>query len=666
MIYLRTWFLFLRSLGCYYLHPSGNDKYSLAGKRLVSLSFRIPNKDKKSFLFFLKSFAHALLAKRIKMDEACHTYSPGGVYIYDLILNPEDEKERISHVSYFRKESPNGSISKLKLLGYLNLYNKSLQLIFEFLLFIPLLPVAVFEEYKGSAGLIFLEYIELVNLLKTLKTHHVRVLYYYSIYEKDSNISSIAIQKLGITVKKVTSLTPIKYWNSIIVGTDTLILCDAFQLEELEVFKDTIQVKNVEIWGPENIDIPVIPYENGEKHSPNKNAIGFYSSAGYHRSAHGELDEWNFEKNENKVMTYLAEYLRLKPDIKLTVFPHPREKTAENKERMLKHYETFFSGIDYSVYQESLPSSACFDSVDLGISMYSSVIFGRLFYGYKCLMMPFGEEGMGTELTSIKNICAKDKADFFSKINEYLSLSVNEYFEKTGLPKSSFHSEHENTAAQTADFVLPLHEHRKKSNIIIIDYGLGNLASIQNMIRKLGYIPRITSDPSEIRSAEKIILPGVGAFARGMKNLTELGLIEELNRKALNDKIPVLGICLGMQLLTSHSEEGDAAGLGWIPVQTKKFAFNNGENLPVPHMGWADVSYKGDHPLFKDAGQNVRYYFAHSYYISSDTSYSIANALYGISFSCAIAKDNIMGVQFHPEKSHHFGLSVLNNFICNV
>ncbi|NNM95487.1 MAG: imidazole glycerol phosphate synthase subunit HisH [Bacteroidia bacterium] len=208
--------------------------------------------------------------------------------------------------------------------------------------------------------------------------------------------------------------------------------------------------------------------------------------------------------------------------------------------------------------------------------------------------------------------------------------------------------------------------HAKKPNVVIVDYGLGNPASIQNMLRRLGYNSLITSAVEAIHAADKIILPGVGAFAKGMQNLKESGLSEILNRKVLQEKTPVLGICLGMQLITLHSEEGNADGLGWIPAQTKKFSFNDNAKLPVPHMGWMDINIEKNHPLFRNSGNNPRYYFAHSYYISHDTPYSIATATYGITFACAFARENIMGVQFHPEKSHSFGLNILNNFILHL
>jgi imidazole glycerol-phosphate synthase subunit HisH len=202
--------------------------------------------------------------------------------------------------------------------------------------------------------------------------------------------------------------------------------------------------------------------------------------------------------------------------------------------------------------------------------------------------------------------------------------------------------------------------------ITIINYGIGNLASIANMIKKVGGKATITSDHKEIEQAEKLLLPGVGHFGKGMQNLKDGNFIELIKKKALQDKVPVLGICLGMQLLTSHSEEGDADGLNLIEAQTKKFDLKNFPNLRVPHMGWSDVAINKNSKLFDGINEIPRYYFVHSYFVTcKDPANSIGRCTYGIDFDCAIQKDNVMGVQFHPEKSHRFGMKIFENFIKN-
>jgi glutamine amidotransferase len=199
--------------------------------------------------------------------------------------------------------------------------------------------------------------------------------------------------------------------------------------------------------------------------------------------------------------------------------------------------------------------------------------------------------------------------------------------------------------------------------VTIVDYGMGNLGSIFNMFKKIGVQSKITSNKSEIEKAEKILLPGVGSFDAAMNKINELDFKELLNYKALEEKIPVLGICLGMQLLTNSSEEGVLPGLGWIPAETLKFKFEKEQNLKIPHMGWNLVKKNKDSKLTEDFIDETRFYFVHSYYVKcQNDSNSILKTTYGLTFDSAIQNENIYGAQFHPEKSHKFGMNLLKNF----
>lgn len=203
-----------------------------------------------------------------------------------------------------------------------------------------------------------------------------------------------------------------------------------------------------------------------------------------------------------------------------------------------------------------------------------------------------------------------------------------------------------------------------KNEIVIINYGMGNLGSIANIIKKIGYESLITSNIEKIKNAKKLILPGVGSFDSGMKNINEFGLVEVLNKKVLEDKIPILGICLGMQLMTNMSEEGSLNGLGWIDAQAKKFVSTE---LKIPHMGWNVVKHNKESDLFSEVETEKRYYFVHSYYINCKNSNDIlTTTIHGDEFVSAFERDNIFGVQFHPEKSHKFGMSLLENFIKKI
>lgn len=201
--------------------------------------------------------------------------------------------------------------------------------------------------------------------------------------------------------------------------------------------------------------------------------------------------------------------------------------------------------------------------------------------------------------------------------------------------------------------------------IVIIDCGLGNLGSIRNMLKKIGSESVISSRAREIEEAEKLILPGVGSFDRGMSRLQELNLVPVLQKKVIEEKTAILGICLGMQLMTEQSEEGKIPGLGWFEGETVKFRMNPDQaNLKVPHMGWNTVSTSSENGLFNGLGEEPRFYFVHSYHVVCENKEDeLATTHHGYEFVSAVQRNHILGVQFHPEKSHQFGMALLKNFI---
>jgi glutamine amidotransferase len=183
------------------------------------------------------------------------------------------------------------------------------------------------------------------------------------------------------------------------------------------------------------------------------------------------------------------------------------------------------------------------------------------------------------------------------------------------------------------------------------------------MFRKLNVESVITSDLEEVAKADRLVLPGVGAFDHAMANLKNLSLVPLLNQKILKEKTPLLGICLGMQLLTKKSEEGIMLGLDWIDAETVRFKFEDCNKLKVPHMGWNTVEIKRDDVLFKNMGEEPSFYFVHSYYAKcNDQNNILTTTHYGIDFCSSVVRGNIRGVQFHPEKSHKFGMQLLRNF----
>ena len=201
--------------------------------------------------------------------------------------------------------------------------------------------------------------------------------------------------------------------------------------------------------------------------------------------------------------------------------------------------------------------------------------------------------------------------------------------------------------------------------IIIIDYGMGNVGSILNTIKYIGGEAKISDNPNSLEKATGIILPGVGAFERGMRNLIEYKWIDPLNEATINKKIPTLGICLGMQLMTRSSEESpNIRGLEWFSAETIKFNFHNQKKIKIPHMGWNTFYPVKDSKLFQNYEEEQRFYFVHSYHVICENKSDIsAKTNYGSEFVSAIEKNNIFGLQPHPEKSHKFGMRLFNDFL---
>jgi glutamine amidotransferase len=197
--------------------------------------------------------------------------------------------------------------------------------------------------------------------------------------------------------------------------------------------------------------------------------------------------------------------------------------------------------------------------------------------------------------------------------------------------------------------------------ITIVDYGMGNLGSIRNMLRRVGASATISGDPAVLAESEKLLLPGVGHFDAAMQQIAERGLREVLDHKATVERVPTLGICLGMQLLTRGSEEGRLPGLGWVDAEVRRFPPDRG--LKVPHMGWNEVTTTRPSPLTAGLGDDARFYFVHSYYVQVDRrDDAVLTASYGVTFDAALEAGTIYGAQFHPEKSHRFGMQLLANF----
>ena len=203
-----------------------------------------------------------------------------------------------------------------------------------------------------------------------------------------------------------------------------------------------------------------------------------------------------------------------------------------------------------------------------------------------------------------------------------------------------------------------------RNEIVIIDYGMGNLRSVQKKFSHLDADVRISADPADIAGAGKLVLPGVGHFANGVKKLQESGIWEVLNQKVLGEQTPILGICLGMQLMARFSEEGNVAGLGWFDADVIRFSIPDRQQYKVPHMGWNTAERSKPSALLTNVPDDAMFYFVHSYHmVCNDPQNVLTTTTYAYPFVSAVEKGNIYGTQFHPEKSHDWGQQLIANFV---
>jgi len=421
-----------------YFFPLKKSKLYYSGKNLLSPSFRIKNRDRENIFSIFKitaSTIKAYFSNRIYFHER-NKYSNNLIYDGKL-KNP---KMRIDYVRYHSGNDVKGVLAKDTIIGYLGintLIGDSFQ--------IMLLTLCLFPAYlllvkkRGVIALAIKQSLEIHRLLKFCQKNTIKTIYFFCIYQNDSNITALLLQKFKISVIKIASEVPLVFWNKIII-CDCLCICNAYQYDEIKYFNQSMFFRNTAFWGPESMLHIMSKYIDTNSQST-PNVIGFYSTGGWIRELEGEMDQGvNMIKNEHIVKKYIAAYLKHNTKkLKLIIFLHPNEKNKKYEVDVKKHYNIYFSNINYSYNKPTENTANSFEKTNLAIAFNSTIIYERLYFGFKCLLMPLHIENFPLENSTLKNICAFNKEEFFNKLEKNLNYTEEEYFKINKLENYTYH-----------------------------------------------------------------------------------------------------------------------------------------------------------------------------------------------------------------------------------
>ena len=419
---------------CYFFNLKNNKPLYYSGKLLVTKSsFRLPDyarSDPFTGLRVLKRALSQTWANPLKI----HSLSASNVAIYDG--SARNIKLRQDYIGEFRNKNTGYFIAKEELVAGENIWHKLMFSVFFIFCFASVAPLTVFSAFRTNYALIFPEIIECANLLYLLKKHQIKELHYFCPYEKDTNICAYVLMKDGIYVYKYPSPSPLRGHNKTLIAS-CLVLTTGYQEEEYQQFKDTIIVDETKKWMPEN----ALNYVERYLHSPLKtvpNTIGFYSHGLWLRAKRKQKGALASNHQADEILlTYLSEYMKNKPNIKFLIYPHPKEIKAEVFDETCAFYSKIFSGkCDFEFAKNKTHDS--FEQVDVAISSYSTVIFERLFCGFKSLIFSYGVNNFPIKGSSLSNICFEDQATCFNYIDKTIQQSNEQFFESNKIKNYKF------------------------------------------------------------------------------------------------------------------------------------------------------------------------------------------------------------------------------------
>jgi hypothetical protein len=427
--FFKVLFIYLGSLFRATFSFKGNKALYLSGLNLTKRSFRLSQNDYRDPLIIVKGYIRLIKAV---FSEKKETYlTTGSEFIYDL--NPDPIRK--PYVKHFTGKDINNLISKEHLAGNMGMISKFIVVSVYLLILVPFFMFTVFSKHKPALSLIFKEVVENAMLLSLISRYKLKTCYFFSIYEKDANLTAYLLMKSGVKVIKIPSEVPFYFFNTTII-CDQLIICNAYQFGEKEYYKESILCDSTEMWGPERVTDFYSIYKN-KNYAIRRNAIAFYSTASWVREKEGHLDQGTgMVKNEKLLLEYLKEYLRNSDQIKLIIYPHPKEK--KNIEATRKHYRELLQDLSFEFSDFKELSAATFYNAELAVAFNSTLIHERLYFGFKTLILPLDHPGFPIEGSSFRNICAYSKEELFSKVDMALQQTEEEFFQTNGLQNYRF------------------------------------------------------------------------------------------------------------------------------------------------------------------------------------------------------------------------------------
>jgi len=417
--FLNHWLIYL-----FVNAPKTKEQFSAFN--LFQSTFRIAESERKRPLLVFWQYASLikLLFKPKVNSQALISETKGGAYLYDASRSAYSLRK--DYVNYFSgKDTICGGIFKEELYYSSSFYN-NVVLFFLLSAWLPFLLIhSLFKKDKAPIAMLFREMGAVINLLALCHEFGIHTIYYFCIYEKDSNISTLLLNRSGVKVNKITSEVPLSIWNKTIIA-DNLYICSGYQNDELKNNSRSVFASNVELWGPERMLDNVSKYQFSVP--PNKNSIGFYSTGGWVRKLENHMDQnADLEKLEEQVKQVLKRFCLSNREYQLIIFLHPREKWEKYRKQTTEKYKKDFEGVNYLLETDS--STLTFEKADLGIAFFSTILFERLYYGYKTLIMPIDlGDKFPVKNSNIFSLCAYTADDLSVKINRSASLSNIDFF----------------------------------------------------------------------------------------------------------------------------------------------------------------------------------------------------------------------------------------------